>query len=42
MTISPPAPIPCTAREAMSIVMPPERPQRNEPVMKTIADTAKM
>ncbi len=38
VTIRPPAPIPWSARQAISSVMFVARPQRNEPVMNTIAE----
>jgi hypothetical protein len=41
VTIRPPAPMPCTARQAISSVMLVARPHRNEPVMNTIAETWK-
>ena len=34
VTASPPPPMPCTARNAISVVMFCESPQKNEPTMK--------
>lgn len=41
VTIRPPAPMPCNARQAISSVMFVASPHRKEPVMKMIADTWK-
>ncbi|SDP31692.1 hypothetical protein SAMN04487981_12036 [Streptomyces sp. cf386] len=41
VTIRPPAPTPCIARQTISSVMLEARPHRNEPVMNTIAETWK-
>ena len=34
VTVSPPAPIPCSARQTISIVIEPARPDRADPTMK--------
>ncbi len=42
VTMSPPAPTPCTPRQMISSSMFEARPQRNEPVMKTTAEIWKI
>lgn len=42
VTIRPPAPMPCRPRQTISSVMLVASPQRNDPVMKTIAEIWKI